>query len=117
MKISHETRIYFLPTVTSVDPDKGRRPRTRKMHFIFHFAFLILKVDMGKVKVKKYINSSKSRVKGTRSCILLLGSTGTGKSSTIGKCTGQQVTVGHGKHSVTVTCDTYTGWSMSNVVM
>ena len=72
---------------------------------------------MGKVTVNKYINSSRSRVKGTKSCILLLGSTGTGKSSTISKCTGQQVTVGHGRHSVTVRCDKYTGWSMSNVVM
>ena len=87
------------------------------MHFRFHFAFLILKVDMGKVKVKKYFNGSRSRKSGARSCILLLGSTGTGKSSTISKCTGQQVTVGHGRHSVTVTCDKYTGWSMSNVVM
>ena len=69
---------------------------------------------MVKVKVSKYINvsSRRSGVKEKRSCILLLGSTGTGKSSTVGKCTGQQVTVGHGRHSVTVTCDVYTGWTL-----
>ena len=65
---------------------------------------------MGKVKITKFLHQSKSRKKDKRSCVLVLGSTGAGKSSTIAKCTGQQVTVGHGRHSVTATCEIYTGW-------
>ena len=39
--------------------------------------------------------------------ILLLGSTGTGKSSTINKCTGQSIKIGDGYKPVTTNCDAY----------
>jgi len=39
--------------------------------------------------------------------VLLLGSTGTGKSSTINKCTGQSIKIGDGYKPVTTHCDSY----------
>ena len=39
--------------------------------------------------------------------VLLLGSTGTGKSSTIKACTGQSVKTGDGYKSVTKNCKSY----------
>ena len=42
-----------------------------------------------------------------KSAIILVGSTGTGKSSTIKKCTGQDVIVGDGHQSVTKCCEVY----------
>lgn len=46
---------------------------------------------------------------GTRdkSCVIVVGSTGTGKSSTIAKCTGCNVITGQGHQSVTKFCDAY----------
>ena len=42
-----------------------------------------------------------------RSAVLVVGSTGSGKSSTIGKCTGQPVKTGDSDKSVTKTCQVY----------
>ena len=42
-----------------------------------------------------------------KSAIILVGSTGTGKSSTISKCTGHAVKVGDGHQAVTRCCDVY----------
>ena len=42
-----------------------------------------------------------------KSAIILVGSTGTGKSSTIKKCTGQDVIVGDGYQSVTKFCEVF----------
>ena len=42
-----------------------------------------------------------------KSAILVVGSTGTGKSSTIQKCTGYRVRTGGGHKAVTRNCDVY----------
>ena len=42
-----------------------------------------------------------------KSAILVVGSTGTGKSSTIQKCTGYRVRTGDGHKAVTRNCDVY----------
>ena len=42
-----------------------------------------------------------------KSAILVVGSTGTGKSSTIQKCTGHRLRTGDGHRAVTRTCDVY----------
>ena len=42
-----------------------------------------------------------------KSAIILVGSTGTGKSSTIKKCTGHDVIVGDGYQSVTKCCEVF----------
>ena len=41
------------------------------------------------------------------SCVLVVGSTGSGKSSTISKCTGIPVKTGDGHKGVTRTCQVY----------
>ena len=42
-----------------------------------------------------------------KSAVICVGSTGTGKSSTIAKCTGQLARVGDGHKSVTHCCEAY----------
>ena len=44
---------------------------------------------------------------GTDQCILVIGTTGTGKSSTISKCTGQSVEVSDRADSVTRKCQIF----------
>ena len=46
-------------------------------------------------------------LEGNCSAILVVGSAGSGKSSTIAKCTGQNVRVGDNVKSVTRTCAVY----------
>ena len=43
-----------------------------------------------------------------QSCIICVGSTGTGKSSTISKCTRRAVSSGNGRDRITVRCEMYT---------
>ena len=43
-----------------------------------------------------------------RSCVICVGSTGTGKSSTISKCTRRSASSGNGRDRITVRCEMYT---------
>ena len=43
-----------------------------------------------------------------RSCVICVGSTGTGKSSTISKCTRRAASSGNGRDRITVRCEMYT---------
>ncbi|TRY74925.1 hypothetical protein TCAL_07510 [Tigriopus californicus] len=52
-----------------------------------------------------FVNNLNSR--NDETCIICIGSTGTGKSATIAKCTGQDVPCGSGSARVTVQCATY----------
>ena len=46
-------------------------------------------------------------VSGPESAVLVVGSTGTGKSSTIAKCTNQPIRIGDGHKPVTRCCQVY----------
>ena len=54
-----------------------------------------------------HVNKEDDNSKLLHSAIILVGSTGTGKSSTINKCTGSSAKVGDGCQSVTTRCEVY----------
>ena len=58
------------------------------------------------IPMKNMNNGAKNEDK-LHSAIILVGSTGTGKSSTINKCTGSSAKVGDGCQSVTNRCEVY----------
>ena len=49
-----------------------------------------------------------TRRRKIKSCIICVGSTGTGKSSTISKCTRRAASSGNGRDRITVRCEMYT---------
>ena len=54
-----------------------------------------------------HVNKEDNNSKLLHSAIILVGSTGTGKSSTINKCTGSSAKVSDGCQSVTTRCEVY----------
>ena len=56
-------------------------------------------------KTPQKVSSTRLKV---RSCVICVGSTGTGKSSTISKCTRRAASSGNGRDRITVRCEMYT---------
>ena len=65
------------------------------------------KVKQGDSTMLESMTFSNSSGAEEGSAVLVVGSTGSGKSSTIAKCTGQPVKVGDSDKSVTKTCQVY----------
>ena len=59
------------------------------------------------IPMKNMNNHANNAEDKQHSAIILVGSTGTGKSSTINKCTGSSAKVSDGCQSVTTRCEVY----------
>ena len=65
----------------------------------------ILKLGLNEQLTPRKASITRPKVK---SCIICVGSTGTGKSSTISKCTRRAASSGNGRDRITVRCEMYT---------
>ena len=76
-----------------------------KYLFTKHKHSIYLKLGLNQQQTPRKASIARRKV---QSCIICVGSTGTGKSSTISKCTRRAASSGNGRDRITVRCEMYT---------